>query len=143
MIGHFIHGHGPERALVLHGWFGDWRVFEPMLPALDESRFTFAFMDYRGYGLSKTLGGPFDIPTIAGDAAALADYLQWETFNVVGHSMGGKAALRLAADHPRRGRRDLALTPAWARRASLDQATLAIFRDAVPRVRWRGILLAG
>jgi hypothetical protein len=46
MIGHFIHGHGPERGLVLHGWFGDWRVFEPLLPALDESRFSFAFMDY-------------------------------------------------------------------------------------------------
>src|SRR5258708_25011947 len=107
MIGHFIHGHGPDRALVLHGWFGDWRVFEPMLTALDESRFSFAFMDYRGYGMSKTLGGRFDIPTIASDAAALADYLKWETFSVVGHSLGGKAALRLSAGHSRRGRGEL------------------------------------
>lgn len=143
MIGHFIHGHGPERALVLHGWFGDWRVFEPMLPALDESRFTFAFMDYRGYGLSKTLGGPFDIPTIASDAAALADYLQWETFNVVGHSMGGKAALRLAADHPRRVRRILAITPVWAGSVPFDQATLAMFRNAVHDVSLREAIIAG
>src|SRR5258708_18146105 len=125
MIGHFIHGHGPERALVLHGWFGDWRVFEPMLPALDESRFTFAFMDYRGYGLSKTLDGPFDIPTIAGDAAALADRLEWETFNLVGHSIGGKAALPLAADRPRRGPGPVALTPVVGGRRAGGQGTPA------------------
>jgi pimeloyl-ACP methyl ester carboxylesterase len=143
MIGHFIHGHGPEHALVLHGWFGDWRVFEPMLTALDESRFSFAFMDYRGYGMSKTLGGPFDIPTIASDAAALADYLQWETFNVVGHSMGAKAALRLAADHPRRVRRILAITPVWAGSVPFDQATLAMFRNAVHDVSLREAIIAG
>src|SRR5258705_2700477 len=130
MIGHFIHGHGPERALVLHGWFGDWRVFEPMLPALDESRFTFAFMDYRGYGLSKTLGGPFDIPTVAGDAAALADRLEWETFNLVGHSMGGKAALRLAADRPRRGPRNLGGSSLLGRRVAVGPPPLAEFPGA-------------
>src|SRR5258708_9793458 len=129
MIGHFIHGQGPEGGLVVHGWFGDWRVFEPMLPALDESRFTFAFMDYRGYGMSKTQGGPFNIATIASDAAALADYLKWETFNLVGHSMGGKAALRLAADHPRRGRRNFANTPPLGAQGALGPTNLAPFRD--------------
>ena len=73
MIGHFIHGHGPERALVLHGWFGDWRVFEPMLTALDESRFSFAFMDYRGYGMSKTLGGGLPLAATVTSAAIEAD----------------------------------------------------------------------
>lgn len=141
MIGHFIHGHGPERALVLHGWFGDWRVFEPMLSALDESRFSFAFMDYRGYGQSKALSGPFDIPTIAGDAVALADHLGWDTFNLVGHSMGGKAALRLAADHPQRVRKILAITPVWAGRVPFDDQSLAMFRAAVQDVRLREAII--
>jgi pimeloyl-ACP methyl ester carboxylesterase len=141
MIGHFIHGHGPERALVLHGWFGDWRVFEPMLSALDESRFSFAFMDYRGYGQSKGIGGPFDIPTIASDALALADHLAWDTFNLVGHSMGGKAALRLAADHPRRIRKILAITPVWAGGVPFNDQTLAMFRGAVQDVRLREAII--
>ena len=141
MIGHFIHGHGPEHALVLHGWFGDSRVFEPMLSALDESRFSFAFMDYRGYGQSKSLGGPFDIHTIASDAVALADHLKWDTFNLVGHSMGGKAALRLAADHPRRVRKILAITPVWAGRVPFADQSLAMFRGAVQDVRLREAII--
>jgi len=141
MIGHFIHGHGPEHALVLHGWFGDSRVFEPMLSALDESRFSFAFMDYRGYGQSKSLGGPFDIPTIASDAVALADHLKWDTFNLVGHSMGGKAALQLAADHPRRVRKILAITPVWAGRVPFADQSLAMFRGAVQDVRLREAII--
>jgi pimeloyl-ACP methyl ester carboxylesterase len=93
--------------------------------------------------MSKTLGGPFDIPTIASDAAALADRLEWETFNLVGHSMGGKAALRLAADHPRRVRRILAITPVWAGTVPFDQPTLAMFRNAVHDVRLREVIIAG
>jgi esterase len=141
MIGHFIHGHGPEQVLVLHGWFGDWRVFEPMLAALDESRFSFVFMDNRGYGQSKALGGPFDIPTVASDAVALADHLGWDTFDLVGHSMGGKAALRLAADHSRRVRKILAITPVWAGKVPFDDQSLAMFRGAVEDVRSREAII--
>jgi pimeloyl-ACP methyl ester carboxylesterase len=141
MIGHFIHGHGPERALVLHGWFGDSRVYEPMLTALDESRFSLAFMDHRGYGQSKQLGGPFNIATIASDAVALADHLGWNTFNLVGHSMGGKAALRLAADCMQRVRKVLAITPVWAGRVPFDDRALAMFRGAVQDVRLREAII--
>jgi esterase len=142
MIGHFIYGHGPERAIVLHGWFGDWRVFEPMLPALDQDQFTLAFMDYRGYGSSRTLYGPFDIPTIAKDAADLADFLGWDTFSVIGHSMGGKAALRLAANRQKRLRRIVAITPVWAGRVPFDPQTLATFRAAAGDVHIRQAIIA-
>ena len=97
MIGHVVYGRGPVRAVVIHGWFYDWRVFEPMLPALDPEVFSLAFMDCRGYGSSRTMSGPFDIDTMAADSLSLASHLQWERFALVGHSMGGKAALRAAA----------------------------------------------
>ena len=44
----------------------------------------------RGYGLSKEMEGPFDIATVAEDAADLVDHLNWDTFAVIGHSMGGR-----------------------------------------------------
>lgn len=141
MIGHYIYGHGPERALVLHGWFGDWRVFEHMLPALDASRFSFAFMDYRGYGQSKAFDGPFDIPSIASDAVALADHLGWESFDLVGHSMGGKAALQLAVKYSHRIQKILAITPVWAGKVPFDEHTLAKFREAVHDVRLREAII--
>lgn len=142
MIGHWVHGSGPARALVLPGWLGDWRVFEPMLPALDASRFTLAFMDYRGYGLSRSLGGPFDLATIARDAAVLAGHLNWDTFSVVGHSMGGKAALRLAANLPGRVQSILAITPVWAGKVPFDAQTLAFFRGATRDVQLREAIIS-
>jgi pimeloyl-ACP methyl ester carboxylesterase len=81
MIGH-TYGNGPIRVLVLPGWLGDWSVFEPMLPGLDGERFTFAFLDVRGYGVAKAMPGPFDMETIAADALAQADQLGWERFSV-------------------------------------------------------------
>ncbi len=131
MIGHVVHGAGSARVLVLHGWLGDWSVFQAMTPALDPDAFTFAFLDVRGYGRSKDQAGPYDMAMIASDAAALADALGWETFAVVGHSMGGKAALRLAVDHPARVERILALTPVWAGAAPFDAPTRGLFFGAV------------
>jgi pimeloyl-ACP methyl ester carboxylesterase len=140
-IGHIVHGRGPVRAVVLHGWFYDWRVFEPMLPALDPAVFSLAFMDYRGYGSSRTMTGAFDIDTIAADALELVSHLGWDRFALVGHSMGGKAALRLAANAPHRVTRILALTPVWAGAAPFDTQTLNLFRGAVGDVKLRAAIL--
>ena len=141
MIGHVVYGRGPVRAVVVHGWFYDWRVFEPMLPALDPEVFSLAFMDCRGYGASRMMSGPFDIDTMATDALSLASHLQWERFALVGHSMGGKAALRAAAFEPHRVTRILALTPVWAGMAPFDAQTLGLFRGAVRDLELRGAIL--
>jgi pimeloyl-ACP methyl ester carboxylesterase len=141
VIGHYIHGHGPQHVVVLHGWFGDWRVFKPLLPALDETRFTVAFMDNRGYGLSKEMSGPYDIPTVARDAADLASHLKWDTFSVAGHSMGGKAALRVALDQKSRVQRVLAITPVWASKVPFDDETLSMFRAAANESKVREAII--
>lgn len=141
MIGHYIHGAGPVRVIVLHGWLGDWRVFEPMLAGLDPGQFSFAFMDARGYGQSSALPGPFDMATIAADALRLADHLGWDRFAVVGHSMGGKAALRVAVEAPGRVTRILALTPVWAGPAPFDADTLGFFRAAAGDLAVRAAIL--
>jgi pimeloyl-ACP methyl ester carboxylesterase len=116
--------------LVLHGWFGDWSVFEPMLYALDGERFTYAFMDFRGYGRSKHLAGSYTIAEIAADAVALADSLGWATFDVVGHSLGGMALQWILAAHPGRVRRAVALTPVPATGVPLPPEVYAMYRNA-------------
>jgi pimeloyl-ACP methyl ester carboxylesterase len=141
MIGRYIHGTGTVHAVVLPGWLGDWRVFEPMLPALDPDLFSLAFLDARGYGASRAATGPFDMTTIAADALHLVDDLGWDRFAVVGHSMGGKAALRLALDAPDRVTRILALTPVWAGPAPFGPDTLEFFRSATNDVGVRAAIL--
>jgi len=126
---------------VIHGWFYDWRVFESMLPALDPEVFSFAFMDCRGYGTSRAMRGPYDMETIAADALSLAWSLKWERFALVGHSMGGKAALLAAASEPLRVTRILALTPVWAGVAPFDAQTLELFLGAVRDLDLRAAIL--
>src|SRR4051794_38129334 len=49
--------------------------------------------------------GDYSMAEISADALALADELGWETFDLIGHSMGGMAVQRVLADAPDRVRR--------------------------------------
>jgi hypothetical protein len=64
MLAYTVLGGGPLKVFVVHGWFGDHRIFSPMFDALDTERFTYVFPDIRGYGRSKDLAGVF--PDIRG-----------------------------------------------------------------------------
>ncbi|MBN3723011.1 alpha/beta fold hydrolase [Burkholderia sp. Ac-20379] len=104
-------GHGPHAVLVLHGWFGDARSFEPIEPWLSRERFSYVFMDYRGYGGMRGAGGRYTIDEIAGDALALADALGFRAFSLIGHSMGGMAIERIATLAPDRVRALIGVAP--------------------------------
>jgi pimeloyl-ACP methyl ester carboxylesterase len=126
-------GHGPHNALVLHGWFGDAHAFAPMEPALSPEEFTYAFIDYRGYGGMRDVPGAFTIDEIAADALALADHLGFGQFSIVGHSMGGMAVQRVLAIAPDRVRKMVALTPVPASGVPFDDAGWALFSGAADK----------
>lgn len=130
MIGFNTVGSGQEKVLVLHGWFGDSSAFDPMVPFLDTQTFTYAFMDYRGYGKSKDLTGQYTMAEIAQDALSLADSLGWESFHLIGHSMGGMAIQRIAATAPQHVNSLIGLTPVPASGFPFDSDTAALFRGA-------------
>lgn len=130
LVGHSLVGRGPCGVLVLHGWFGDSNVFEPLFPFLDADAFTYAFMDCRGYGRSRALPGPHTIDQVAQDAVSLADYLGWPRFSIVGHSMGGKAAQRVNALVPSRVRCFAGIAPVPASGMSFDTSFQQLFDRA-------------
>ena len=80
-------GNGPHPVLVLHGWFGDARAFEPIEAWLSQDKFSYVFMDYRGYGGMKEANDEFTIDEIAAVTLALADALGFPRFSLIGHSM--------------------------------------------------------
>jgi len=130
MIWHKSVGNGPEKVIALHGWFSDHRAYAPMFDCLDTLRFTYAFADIRGYGKSRGLDGNCTIAEIASDAIALADQLGWSEFHVIGHSMSGKAAQKVAIDAGKRIKSVVALTPVPAIALPFDDATFNFFASA-------------
>lgn len=97
-IGYTLVGNGAEKVMVFHGWFGDYSVWEPTFSAMDTDTFTYAFLDYRGYGKSAEQTGDYSMAEIAADANAVAKKLDWTEFNLIGHSMGGMAMQRMILD---------------------------------------------
>jgi 3-oxoadipate enol-lactonase len=94
-----VEGSGPP-VILLHSLGGSLAMWETTFRALTP-HFTVAAFDARGHGDS---GGnkPFTMERFAGDAVALADRLGFARFHVVGLSMGGRAAMRIAIDSPER-----------------------------------------
>jgi len=132
-IGHTLLGTGANKVLVLHGWLGDYAVFEPTFNTLDLDRFTYAFVDYRGYGKSTEMTGDYSMREIAADAIALVDSLGWNDFHVVGHSMGGMAMQRVMLDIDDRSRvvSAIGIDPVPACGGQLDEPSWALFQGAI------------
>lgn len=138
----YVYGNGQVRVMFIHGWFGDAHDFDAMFAAIDPDVFTIACVEYRGYGVRKGSAGPFDISTIARDALEMADRLGWDRFAVLGHSMGGKVAFKVAVDAPHRVERLCGIAPVWAGRSPFDEKTIAVFRSAKTSVGPRQGIIA-
>lgn len=127
---HLVVGSGSRKVLCLPGWFGSARGWGPFVDSLDTNAFSYAFMDYRGYGARKDERGEHTMKEIAADALALADDLGWKTFDLVGHSMGGMAIQRVLADAPDRVRKLVGVNPVPASGVPFDDATWGFFQSA-------------
>jgi pimeloyl-ACP methyl ester carboxylesterase len=68
---------------------GSSKSFDMVKKYFDTSKFTFAFVNLRGYGASKDIEGSFSSCEASGDVINLAKHLGWSEFHIVGHSMGG------------------------------------------------------
>lgn len=138
-----IVGHGPIHVIVLHGWFGSAGAWQAYADVLDRERFTYAFMDYRGYGSRRAETGDYTLSEIAADTRALADELGWSRFSLIGHSMGGKAIQRVLADAPQRIERLVALTPVPASGVPFDGPGWDLFSSAATSPEARAAIIDG
>ncbi len=86
-------GEGPP-VVVLHGLFGAGRNWLTLARRLGD-RHTFHLVDLRNHGRSPHDAGMTYLD-MAADVRALVERLALDEFVLVGHSMGGKAAMTLA-----------------------------------------------
>jgi 3-oxoadipate enol-lactonase len=111
-MAHAAHPDGTRLYYELHGDVGDplllimglgatldfWQFQVPVLARAHRV----AVYDNRGMGRSDKPAGPYDMPTMAGDALAILDAAGFSGAHVVGMSMGGMIAQELALRHPDR-----------------------------------------
>lgn len=136
-----IHGHGPNKVLALHGWFGHAGAWGPLLDAIDPARFTYAFVDNRGYGANKDVPGALTVDEIAADAVATAHALGWERYAVVGHSMGGMFAQKVASIDAGRVTQVIGICAVPASGYPFDAGSWAFFDSAANSPEARAAIL--
>ncbi len=96
---------GPETGdptIALHGYLDNANSFDMIAPHLDGLRI-FA-LDFAGHGWSeyRRSGELYSGLNDLRDVLAVADALDWQSFNIIGHSMGAEIGSQLAGMFPDR-----------------------------------------
>jgi len=97
ILGHRMHGSGPNLVVVLHEWLGDSQNWSGVTPYLPEDQFRCLLVDLRGYGMSKQIRGTYTLEEAASDVIALVRRLTGGSFHLVAHSMSALVAQYILA----------------------------------------------
>ncbi len=138
------HGDGPPVVFV-HGLAGNLTHWRYVAPEFAEHHRVVG-LDLPGCGASAPLPGATTVGHYATHVLALLDFLELDRVTLVGHSLGGMVATRLAASHPGRvaglvlvnpaGFQPMPAVVAAASRAALHRGVLTTL---LPRF-WRQLL---
>src|SRR3954447_2790847 len=90
----------PETLVLLHGFGGTHRAWDPVLPELDHERYSPIVPDLRGHG-TKSGVRPVSMAGCVGAVPAAAP----AAFTLCGYSLGGRVAQQVALAAPQRVQR--------------------------------------
>ncbi|AZO55125.1 MULTISPECIES: alpha/beta hydrolase [unclassified Mesorhizobium] len=114
-----IYGKG-EPLLLLHGGLGSIDMFAPILPTLVENR-TVIGVDLQGHGRTALGDRPFSLEAIGDDMAGIVKTLGYDKVDVMGYSLGGGVAFRMAVQHPDTVRRLVLVSTGYAANGFYDE----------------------
>jgi pimeloyl-ACP methyl ester carboxylesterase len=103
-----------EPLLLLHGGLGQIEMFGPNIPLLTKNRQVIG-VDLHGHGRTELGDRKINLTDIGNDLAAILTQLGYKQVDVLGYSMGGGVALRLAAQHPEKVRRLVVASAPYAK----------------------------
>ena len=88
-----------EPLVLLHGGIGSGEMFASLAPALAAAGRRVIRIDLQGHGRTGDVDRPFDIAAMADDVAGVIGQFGGKV-GLLGDSLGGHVALRLALQHP-------------------------------------------
>ena len=97
---YLMSGDGQHPVLLVHGFPGSWRNWEPLVGALARADFTLIIPDYRGAGETDISISGYDKKNMAHDLHELVTLLNIKQVDIVGHDMGLIIAYAYAALYP-------------------------------------------
>jgi pimeloyl-ACP methyl ester carboxylesterase len=92
---------GSKKLVFLHGLLGSGSNWRPVIGAFQD-RFQILSFDQRGHGRSFHPPSGYAPEDYAMDLVRILDDLGWDRVDLVGHSMGGRNAMAVAALYPDR-----------------------------------------
>ncbi|MER9300700.1 alpha/beta hydrolase [Mesorhizobium sp. M0621] len=119
-----IYGKG-EPLLLLHGGFGTTDMFAPILPKFAENR-TVIGIDLQGHGRTALGDRPFSVEAIGDDMADIVKALGYDKVDVMGYSLGGGVAFRMAVQHPESVRRLVLVSTGYATDTPMYKSYVAV-----------------
>ena len=102
-------GTGSDVLLWVHGFGSSTRGAKGVVEAFDDYRSI--LIDLPGFGRSAAAGNGCRFPALAAAAHGLMGELGIDRYSVIGTSMGGGVALRMALDHPEAVRVVIGIVP--------------------------------
>jgi pimeloyl-ACP methyl ester carboxylesterase len=118
------HGSG-DPLVLLHGGFGAGELLAPIVPALAAGRRVIT-VDLQAHGRTADVDRPLRPEHMADDIAALIGRLGLDRADVMGYSLGGLVALRVAIQHPDRVRRLVLVSIPFRRDGSYPEVVEAM-----------------
>jgi pimeloyl-ACP methyl ester carboxylesterase len=119
------HGSGEGTPLLLlHGGIGGGEIFAALAPQLAAGRRVIV-PDLQGHGRTAEIDRPLRPEDLADDVAGLLAELGIERADVMGYSLGGEVAWRVAIQHPDRVRRLVVISASGRRDGSFPDVVAA------------------
>ena len=102
LAGHLFGPEDGSPVIALHGWLDNANSFARLAPKLSGMRVLALDMAGHGHSDHRPAGGGYNLPDYALDVVQVAQQMGWETFSLLGHSLGAIVSVIIAAALPER-----------------------------------------